>query len=97
MRGVSQLKTSKLILQLEASRHLDFWCKSNKKIALKIKQMLKTIVISPRTNLWDAKRLKHCYVETRSLRINRKDRLVYEIYQEDVVVVLRIRGHYDDK
>ena len=43
-------------------------------------------------------RLKHYEGEVWSRRINKKDRLIYEIFDSEVVVfVVSALGHYNDK
>jgi len=42
--------------------------------------------------------MKHCAVETWSRWVDRKDRFVYEVYEEEQrVLVTQVLGHYDDR
>lgn len=52
----------------------------------------------PRSGTGMPERLKHYQGEVWSRRINKKDRLIYEIFESEVVVfVVSAFGHYGDK
>ena len=61
-------------------------------------KLLEEIKINPKTGTGKPEQLKHKDVPTWSRRISEKHRLVYQI-EEDIVTVLVISayGHYDDK
>ncbi len=51
----------------------------------------------PRSGTGQAEQLKYCKNETWSRRINREHRLVYEIHDNEILVlVISAYGHYDD-
>lgn len=53
---------------------------------------------SPRTGLGSPEHLKYFDGEIWSRAINKKDRLIYEIFEEEIsVVVIQALGHYNDK
>ena len=61
-------------------------------------RLLKEIEEHPRTGTGQVERLRHYKYETWSRRITREHRLVYEIHDEHVLVlVLTAYGHYEDK
>ena len=64
----------------------------------KLARLLGELREHPRTGTGQVERLRHCKNETWSRRITQEHRLVYEIH-DDLVVVLVISsyGHYDDK
>lgn len=68
------------------------------KLFKKVGQLLQELESHPRSGTGHPERLKHYSEETWSRQINKQHRLVYEI-KEDVVtiVLLSAYGHYDDK
>ena len=53
---------------------------------------------NPRFGTGNPEQLKYYDGEVWSRRINKKDRFVYEIYEDEVlVVVIQALGHYQDK
>lgn len=64
----------------------------------KLEKMLKELEIHPYVGVGKPKRLKNNLAGLWSRRINKKDRLVYEVKDKIVTVyVLSAIGHYDDK
>jgi len=52
----------------------------------------------PRSGSGDPERLRHHAEETWSRRVNRKDRFVYEIFEDSIVIeVEQALGHYGDR
>ena len=64
----------------------------------KVEKFIEELTIHPRTGTGHPEPLKYRNIETWSRRISEKHRLVYEI-DEDVITVLVIStyGHYNDK
>lgn len=61
----------------------------------KLTQLLAEIAEHPRSGTGQAERLKHFANETWSRRITREHRIVYEVRdQEILVLVLSVFGHY---
>lgn len=59
---------------------------------------MKELVEHPREGTGKPEQLKYQEREIWSRRINQKDRLVYEIIDDKIVVfILQAKGHYDDK
>ncbi len=72
------------------------WQLLDKKILKKINDLLKDIQRQPFTGLGKPEPLKGEDSDKWSRRINDKDRLVYMLAQ-DTIVVLQCKGHYNDK
>lgn len=73
-----------------------YWQTQDKKTLKKINALLKTIQREPYTGEGKPEVLKGTDGNEWSRRINDKDRLVYEI-GEDMIVVKQCKGHYSDK
>lgn len=88
-----------VILSDEAKSDIERLKKSgNKKTLKKLYDLLKELKDSPKTGTGKPEQLKHYEIPTWSRRISGEHRLVYEI-QDDVVTVLVLSafGHYGDK
>ncbi|WP_229203339.1 Txe/YoeB family addiction module toxin [Dyadobacter jejuensis] len=56
------------------------------------------MTVTPQTGIGEPKKLKNELSGLWSRRINKKDRLVYEIVEsEAIVIILSALGHYSDK
>lgn len=66
----------------------------------RIELIIKELSITPRMGIGHPERLKYqeeCR-EIWSRKINKKDRLIYEIIENQIVVeIIQAKGHYDDK
>lgn len=73
--------------------------KSGKKTAiLKIEKIFVELEIHPTTGIGKPEKLKYKTENVWSRQINKKDRLVYEIIDHEVVVIIiSALGHYNDK
>lgn len=61
-------------------------------------KLLNELIEHPRTGTGHPEPLKSGDMITYSRRISKNDRLIYDIYEDTVVVlVLSIEGHYNDK
>jgi len=70
----------------------------DKKVVKKLDTLLAELQMHPRKGTGRPEPLKYKSVETWSRQITEKHRLVYEIYDEIVtVIVLNTYGHYGDK
>ncbi len=65
----------------------------------KITKLLIELQEHPRTGTGQVEHLKHyAFQETWSRRINKQYRMIYEIYDTEVLVtVVSLRSHYNDK
>jgi len=82
-----------------AKGHLKAIERSGRKTDLKkLHRFTQEVEAHPRSGTGEPERMKHCAVETWSRRVNQKDRFVYEIYGEEMrIVVKQASGHYADK
>lgn len=72
--------------------------KSNPVQYKKLVKLLNELIEHPRTGTGHPEPLKSGDMITYSRRISKNDRLIYDIYEDTVVVlVLSIEGHYNDK
>jgi toxin YoeB len=70
---------------------------SRKSDVMKLKQILEELKLHPTTGIGNPEKLKHNLSRYWSRRLNKKDRLIYEIIEEPdrMVVVVSALGHYD--
>ncbi|MDV3774519.1 Txe/YoeB family addiction module toxin [Elizabethkingia anophelis] len=73
--------------------------KSGRKIDMeKISTMIEEMAETPRKGTGHPEQLKHFDGEIWSRKINKGDRLVYEIFDEEVIIdIIKAKGHYNDK
>ena len=68
---------------------------SNPKVVEKVKRIIKNIAQDGLLNFNKGEKLKY-YPNRYACRIDKKNRLIYEKYN-DIIVLLSCRGHYDDE
>jgi toxin YoeB len=73
--------------------------KSGKKLDMeKIQSFLIQIEETPRIGIGNPEQMKHYEGEIWSRKINKKDRFVYEIFEEEQsITIIQSLGHYRDK
>lgn len=88
-----------LEIDKDAEKDLQKLFKSGRKTEIsKVKVMLEELTKNPRFGVGNPERMKRVQYEIWSRRINKKDRLVYQIKEEEIVVLLlSALGHYSDK
>ena len=70
----------------------------NKQLLKKINQLLDELRNHPTTGTGKPEQLKGFEAPTWSRRINSQHRLVYQIFETEILVlVIAVWGHYDDK
>ena len=91
----------KYIIQLSkrALRDLQALKKSGRKLDMKkLEILLLELEIHPKTGTGSPEKLRYYDGEVWSREVNKKDRLVYEIFEKDLlVIVIQSLGHYDDR
>lgn len=89
----------KITLAEDAVADLEKIKKSGKKADFKkIQSILVEIEQNPRYGTGKPERLKHQDAEIWSRRLNKKDRIIYKIIEEKVVVIIfSLLSHYGDK
>jgi len=85
----------KLSITSGALEDLEAWSTTNPKVLSRIIRLIGETTRTPRTGTGKPERLKHLGGEVWSRRITEKDRLVYDI-QSDTIIVIACRFHYDD-
>jgi toxin YoeB len=88
----------KLIISPLAEAQIKEWNNSGNKASIrKLIQLFEELVEHPTTGTGKVERLEG-YECRWSRRINKKDRLIYEVYNQVVSVeVISVKGHYNDK
>lgn len=77
---------------------IEKWKKSNPKLFKKLEEILHELIDHPRSGLGHPEPLTGGSNITYSRRISANDRIIYDIYDDTIiVVVLEIGGHYRDK
>jgi toxin YoeB len=80
----------------DAKSDLSFWIKTgNKSIQKKINELLLSIIQTPYSGIGKPEALKHNLSGLWSRRINTEHRLVYEIDEnQNLIIVHSLKGHY---
>jgi toxin YoeB len=84
----------KLSITSGAIEDLEAWSTTNPKVLSRIIRLIAETTRTPRTGSGKPERLKHLGGEVWSRRITEKDRLVYDI-QSDVIIIIACSFHYD--
>lgn len=83
-----------IVYTLQASNDLAFWKKANNdSILKKIRELIESIIESPKKGVGKPEPLKHSLTGCWSRRITQEHRIVYEIHT-DKIIVLSLKGHY---
>ena len=89
----SKKRPRKIVLTATARQDLAFWEKENPKMIEKINSLLEAILVDPENGIGKPEKLKYELAEYSSRRINHRDRIVYQI-QGESVIVLQLRDHH---
>lgn len=81
------------VVQDECLEDLRFWVDSNRKIALKMLDLMDAVMRDPFSGIGKPEHLRHMGGNVWSRRITEVDRLVYEVF-DDRVEFLQGRYHY---
>ena len=82
----------------EAEKVVKKWKKSNPIAFKKLRNLIPELEQHPRTGTGHPEPLKGGEDITYSRHITRNDRMIYEIYDDKVLVlIIELEGHYDDK
>ncbi len=77
----------------QAKDDLDYWLTNNKTTAKKIVQLIEDIQQNPFVGIGKPEPLKHQLSGFWSRRINRKHRLIYQVYENEIFI-FSAKGHY---
>ncbi len=86
-------RSRRAVLQDECLEDLRHWVDTNRRTALRVLDLMETVLRDPFTGVGKPEPLKHLGGNVWSRRINEADRLVYEVF-EDRVEFLQARYHY---
>jgi len=87
---------SRLSFSEDAWNEYLYWQTQDRKTLKKINKLLKELQRTPFKGDGKPEPLKNKNADVWSRRINKKDRLVYLVY-DDSVLIVQCKGHYDDK
>jgi toxin YoeB len=82
-----------------AEKHIQFFKKSGQKILLKkIEKLIDELELHPYEGTGKPEALKYENLGKWSRRIDQRHRLIYEVFEDEVLIeVISAFGHYDDK
>ena len=84
-----------IILSPDANDDLQFWKKSgNVSVQKKIANLIADIAAHPKTGIGKPEELKHELSGLWSRHIDRKNHIVYQIFETEVHI-LSLKGHYE--
>jgi toxin YoeB len=78
----------------QAAADLRHWVDTNRKIALRLLDLIEAARRDPFSGMGKPEPLKHLGADLWSRRLTDEHRLVYQV-AADKIVLLRARGHYD--
>ena len=81
------------VVQDECLEDLRFWVDTNRKVALKLMDLMDAVLRDPFTGIGKPEHLRHIGGNVWSRRITEADRLVYEVF-DDRIEFLQGRYHY---
>ena len=82
----------------KAEKVIAKWKKSNPALSKKLRDTLQDIMQHPRSGIGHPEALKGGKDITWSRHITAHDRIIYDIHDEEIyVVVVEVEGHYKDK
>lgn len=83
----------------QAEKDIDFFRKSGNKILLeKLFKLLSELQENPYFGTGKPEKLKYKDGNVWSRRIDAKNRLIYEVFEDKIIVeIISVKGHYDDK
>ena len=88
----------KIDFSSEAQKVVKKWKKSNPISLKKLRNLIPELEQHPRTGTGHPEPLRGGEDITYSRHITRNDRMIYEIYDKKVLVlIIELEGHYDDK
>lgn len=81
------------VVQRECLEDIRHWVDTNRKMALRVLDLMEAVLREPYTGIGKPEHLKGLGANVWSRRINETDRLVYEVFDERVEL-LQARYHY---
>ena len=82
----------------KALEHREFWKKlGNRAVQKKILLLIEDILKTPFSGIGKPEALKYTLLGTWSRKINEEHRIIYEILENNVILIHSLKGHYTDK
>lgn len=81
------------VIQDECREDLRYWVDTNRKMALRVLDLMEAALREPYAGIGKPEHLKHMGGNVWSRRVSETDRLVYEVF-DDRVEFLQARYHY---
>ncbi len=88
-----KLFSREILLTPTAKEDLEYWQIQNPKMVAKIDTLIAAILLNPEKGIGKSEKLKYELSGYWSRRINHRDRIIYQVF-ENVIVVLQVRDHY---
>lgn len=86
----------KLVIDNKAREDLKFWYDSGQRQRKKIEDLIRDIVEHPTWGIGKPEKLKHDLTGKWSRRIDRKNRIIYKVSDDNTTVfILSLRGYYE--
>ncbi|MCQ2318384.1 MAG: Txe/YoeB family addiction module toxin [Bacteroidales bacterium] len=86
----------RLVIDNKAQEDLRFWYDSGQRQRKKIEDLIKDIMEHPTWGIGKPEQLRHDLTGRWSRRIDRKNRIVYRVSDDNTTVfILSLRGHYE--
>ena len=88
----------RIVVSKKAKKVIEKWKKSHPQLLHKLDIIAHELECHPRTGTGHPEALKGGEDITFSRRISANNRIIYDIYDEEVyVLIIQLEGHYDDK
>lgn len=86
-----------IVFTMQAQKDVVALQKHNPQLIKKLAKLLEELREHPRTGTGQVEQLRHFENETWSRRLNREHRLVYEIHEKEILVlIVSAYGHYSE-
>ena len=90
------MKTEKILFSLNAFKDYKYWENQDKKTIKRINELIADIVRNGHQGIGKPELLKNYFSGFYSRRIDDKNRLIYRI-EGDVIIIIACKTHYQDK
>lgn len=90
------MKTSRIIFTVEAFEDYKYWETQDKKTIKRINTLIDDICRNGYEGIGKPEILKNDYSGFCSRRIDEKNRLIYKV-ENDIIIIIACRTHYQDK
>jgi toxin YoeB len=90
---LQEIPRREAVFDIEFRRDLEFWIKTDRKVALRVMELVETVMRDPFQGIGKPEPLKHELAGCWSRRINLEHRLVYKV-SASRIDFLQARYHY---